>query len=189
MAVICCPIVALLRKSGNTSSSFSLCKPTTNRSFIKMLFDPGQSKKVRVKKENCFQNLQSQEMTTLFLCFCTLKILTPAEEIVEEYLGLNCNFLSKISWRKLVKALISCEDYQTEKKQKIAKNKSQKIGQSCTFVQSTDKRTTVKREIKKNPVKNSRLKRVVKSQALQIESGMSSVAEEFRSEKLHFSSK
>ena len=34
MAVICCPIVALLRKSGNTSSSFSLCKPTTNRSFI-----------------------------------------------------------------------------------------------------------------------------------------------------------
>ena len=113
MAVICCPIVALLRKSGNTSSSFSLCKPTTNRSFIKMLFDPGQSKKVRVKKENCFQNLQSQEMTTLFLCFCTLKILTPAEEIVEGYLGLNCNFLSKISWRKLVKALISCEDYQT----------------------------------------------------------------------------
>ena len=52
-------------------------------------------------------------MTTLFLCFCTLKILTPAEEIVEGYLGLNCNFLSKISWRKLVKALISCEDYQT----------------------------------------------------------------------------
>ena len=97
--------------------------------------------------------------------------------------------------RKLVKALISCEDYQTgvdfhsREKSRESQNKSQKIGQSCTFVQLIDKRTTVKREIKKNPVKKSRLKRIVKSQALQIESGMSSVAEEFRSEKLHFSSK
>ena len=117
------------------------------------------------------------------------------EEIVEGYLGLNCNFLSKIFWRKLLKALISCEDYQTgvdfhsREISRESQNKSQKIGQSFTFVQLIDKRTTVEREIKKKSVKNPRRKRIVKSQALQIESGMSSVAEEFRSEKLHFSSK
>ena len=122
--------------------------------------------------------------------------MTPVEEIVEGYLDLNCNFLSKIFWRKLLKALISCEDYQTgvdfhprREKSRKSQNKSQKIGQSCTFVQLIDKQTTVEREIKKKSVKNPRRKRVVKSQALQIESGMSSVAEEFRSEKLHFSSK
>ena len=57
--------------------------------------------------------------------------------------------------RKLVKALISCEDYQTgvdfnsREKSRESQNKSQKIGQSCTFVQLIDKRTTVEREIKK----------------------------------------
>ena len=62
--------------------------------------------------------------------------------------------------RKLVKALISCEDYQTgvdfhsREISRESQNKSQKIGQSCTFVQLTNKRTTVKRDIKKNSVKN-----------------------------------
>ena len=62
--------------------------------------------------------------------------------------------------RKLVKALISCEDYQTgvdfhsREKSRESQNKSQKIGQSCTFVQLTNKRTTTKREIKKKSKKN-----------------------------------
>ena len=60
--------------------------------FHQNAFWSGPVKEGQSKKENCFQNLQSQEMTTLFLCFCTLKILTLAGEIVEAIFGSELQF-------------------------------------------------------------------------------------------------
>ena len=127
-----------------------------------MLFDPGQSKKVRVKKEYCFQNLRSQRKSifSFKLCFCTLKInpcskncwrklrseLKFSFQNVPEKIGQSADFLWGLSDRGWFSS--------KKKKSRKSQNKSQKIGQSCTFVQLTNKRTTTKREIKKNSVKN-----------------------------------